>query len=56
MPGLTVYINTPKYLSFLPQAVSRQVNSLLQSEFSTGFDLVLPLSIYSILVFTKVIQ
>ena len=37
--------------SIIPQPVLRRVNSLFRSQFSTGCDLVLPLSIYSILSF-----
>jgi hypothetical protein len=38
-------------LTFILQSVLRQVRSLFQSQFSTGCDLVLPLSIYSIFSF-----
>jgi hypothetical protein len=38
-------------VTIIPQSVLRQVNSLFQSEFSTECDLVLPLSISSVLSF-----
>jgi hypothetical protein len=61
--GLTYHITTTKDMfclpkevisvSFITQTVLRQVRSLFQSEFSTGCDLVLPLSTSSILYFPE---
>ena len=42
-----------RLLSFILQSVLRQVHSLFQSEFSTGYDLVLRLSVSSILSFPQ---
>jgi hypothetical protein len=41
----------PSVHSFIAQSVLRKVHSLFQSEFSTQYDLVLPLSVSSILSF-----
>jgi hypothetical protein len=49
-------VNGFKGTLFVQLSVLRQVRSLFQSEFSTGCDLVLPLSIYSISLLLKVIQ
>jgi len=40
------------YTSFVPLSALRQVHSLYQSQFSTQCDLVLPLSVYSIISFS----
>jgi hypothetical protein len=42
--------------SLIPQSVLRQVHSFFRSEFSTECDLVLPLSIYSILSFLNLLK
>jgi hypothetical protein len=50
------YVTSPSrkipHNSFIPQTVLRKVHSLFQSKFSTQYELLLPLAIYSILFFS----